>query len=309
VAGFIGSHLAERLVEGGCEVVGVDCFTDYYARGTKEKNLADLRRSRNFTLVEQDLANGDLSPLLHGIDFVFHEAGQAGVRASWDDFGIYTENNIVATQRLLEAARTTLLRGFVFASSSSVYGGVTQLPTPETALPRPVSPYGVTKLAAEHLCLVYGRNFKIPVVSLRYFSVYGPRQRPDMAFHKLIRALLAGEEFEVFGDGEQTRDFTYVADVVRANLLAARLAAQGEIGVFNIGGGSRVTLNQVVGQLEEITGQHARRVRRPAQAGDARHTYADCTAARQALRFKPEWTLEAGLASQVKSLQEAMVAV
>jgi len=282
---------------------------DYYARAAKEKNLVDLRRSGNFTLVEQDLATADLSPLLRQVDYVFHEAGQAGVRASWDDFGSYTDNNIVATQRLLEAARTRLLRAFVLASSSSVYGEVAELPTPETALPRPVSPYGVTKLAAEHLCRVYGRNFKIPVVSLRYFSVYGPRQRPDMAFHKLITALIGGQEFEVYGDGEQTRDFTYVADVIQANLLAAGFAARGETGVFNIGGGSRVTLNQVIRQLEEITGQPARTVRRSAQAGDARDTYADCAAARQELGFKPQWTLQAGLESHVTSLQQAMVAV
>jgi UDP-glucose 4-epimerase len=309
VAGFIGSHLAEALIARGAQVVGVDCFTDYYARAIKERNLVGLRTSPRFRFVEASLVTADLGRLVDGTDYVFHQAGQAGVRASWEAFTSYTENNIVATKRLLDAVQRRHLRRFVFASSSSVYGDAEELPTPETALPKPVSPYGVTKLAAEHLCLVYARNFHIPTVALRYFSVYGPRQRPDMAFHKLITALLDGKEFSVYGDGEQTRDFTYVADAVEANLLAAAAPLGRPSAVFNIGGGSRTTLNRVIQTLEGITGKTLHRVQQPAQLGDANDTYADSSAARRELGFRPGWSLSDGLAAQVRSMQEAMAVV
>src|SRR5205823_8316544 len=242
-AGFIGSHLAERLVALGCEVVGVDCFTDYYDPAVKERNVSSLCAGTGFTLVRADLAEADLAPLLQGIDYVFHQAGQPGVRRSWgQSFEAYVRWNVLATQRLLEAGRTTGgLRRFVNASSSSIYGNAAELPVTERALPRPVSPYGVTKLAAEHLATLYAQ-LGVPTVSLRYFTVYGPRQRPDMAFNIFIRCLLEGREISVNGDGEQTRDFTFVADAVDANLAAATAPTETVTGrCYNVGGGSRVT--------------------------------------------------------------------
>ena len=309
VAGFVGSHLAEALIARGAQVTGVDCFTDYYARTIKERNLLALNRSPRFRFVDASLVTDDLDGLVDETDYIFHQAGQAGVRASWGAFASYTENNILATKRLLDAVGRRPLRRFVFASSSSVYGDAAELPTPETALPKPVSPYGVTKLAAEHLCLVYARNFRLPTVALRYFSVYGPRQRPDMAFHKLITALRDGREFSVYGDGEQTRDFTYIADVVEANLLAAAVPLGRPSAVFNIGGGSRTTLNRVIQTLEGITGKTLHRVQKPVQLGDANDTYADSSAARRELGFRPGWSLSDGLAAQVRSMQEAMAVV
>ena len=309
VAGFVGSHLAESLIDAGHEVVGVDSFVPYYPRPIKERNLLQLRGQSAFQFIEADLASADLGRLLEGITHVFHQAGQAGVRASWDaDFPRYVVNNILVTQRLLQAVRRSPVRAFVFASSSSVYGNAPELPTSESALPMPVSPYGTTKLAAEHLCRLYGETFGIPTVSLRYFTVYGPRQRPDMAFHKLCSALLNGSEFELYGDGDQTRDFTYVADIVRANLIAASSAKENAGRVFNIGGGNRVTLNAVIHLLEGMAGRRLKLKATPRQAGDARHTYADCSAAEAALGFRPEWKLEAGLDAQLASLRERVPA-
>ena len=218
-AGFIGSHLCEALIAAGHDVVGVDCFTDYYARSHKEANLAQLRDEARFSLREVDLAAGELSNLLNGVDVVYHQAAQPGVRASWGSyFDTYVRHNIVATQRLLEAVKGQPLRRFVYASSSSVYGDAEAFPTSEMVIPKPVSPYGVTKLAAEQLVYLYGRNYGVPTVSLRYFTVYGPRQRPDMAFRRFIEWALADQPIHVYGDGEQTRDFTFVGDVVAARL-------------------------------------------------------------------------------------------
>jgi len=302
VAGFVGSHLAERLLDDGWQVCGVDCFTDYYARSIKEQNLAAFRKHPRFTLVEADLASADLAPLLAGVDVIFHQAGQAGVRASWGtEFEVYVQNNIMATQRLLEAAKGSALHRFVYASSSSIYGDVEALPVREDTLPRPISPYGVTKLAAEHLCQLYRTNYGLPTVSLRYFTVYGPRQRPDMAFHKLIQAMLCGGTFPLYGDGEQTRDFTFVADAVEANLLAAE-APPGR--VFNIGGGSRVTMNQVIATLEELVGQPAPVERQADQAGDVRHTWADTSAAQEVLGFAPQVPLREGLIQEIAWFRE-----
>lgn len=296
-AGFIGSHLAEALVERGHQVIGIDCFTDYYPRATKLANLSSLRESPRFTMVEADLLEHDLRSLLEGADCVFHQAAQAGVRASWgQNFSIYTENNVLATQRLLEAARGLPLQRFVYASSSSIYGDARQLPVGEDALPRPISPYGVTKLAAEHLCHLYWVNFGVPAVSLRYFTVYGPRQRPDMGFHRFIRALLAGDEIVVYGDGDQTRDFTYVSDAVAANLSCMEADVVGQ--VFNVGGGSRISVNRVLSVLESISGRKARVRRIENQKGDVRHTYADTSRAREALGFAPSIPLEEGLRRQ-----------
>ncbi len=297
-AGFIGSHLAERLVAEGYEVIGVDCFTDYYPRAAKEGHLTELHNSDRFRFVEADLRFVDLEPLLDGVDYVFHQAAQAGVRASWgENFAIYTEHNVLATQRLLEAVKGREIAGFIYASSSSVYGDTPDLPMREHSLPRPISPYGVTKLAGEHLCQLYLCNFGVPTVSLRYFTVYGPRQRPDMAFHRFIRAILEGKPIAIYGDGEQTRDFTYVADAVEANLLAMRYAPPGAI--FNIGGGSRVSVNYAIGLLEEILGKKAIVDYQEAQHGDVRHTLADTSAAREALGFAPKVGLEKGLRAQV----------
>jgi nucleoside-diphosphate-sugar epimerase len=287
-------------------VVGVDRFTDFYPRRVKEQNLARLKGQDGFRFREDDLLTADLAALLSGVTVVFHLAGQPGVRGSWGaSFPVYADNNIVATQRLLEAARAASLKKFVFASSSSVYGDAPALPTRETTLPQPVSPYGVTKLAAEHLCSLYGRNFGVPTVSLRYFTVYGPRQRPDMAFYQFIGALLDGRELSVNGDGEQTRDFTYVADIVAATLAAAGQAEPASDRVYNIGGGARVSVNAVIALLERITGKSARIVRGPAQPGDARDTFADCSMARTALRFSPAFDLERGLRAEVAWLEQA----
>jgi len=298
VAGFIGSHLAERLVDEGWEVVGVDCFTDYYPRPLKEANLTRLRDEPCFCLIEADLGSADLAPLLEGVEVIFHQAAQAGVRASWGtSFADYTYHNVLATQRLLEAVKGLPLRKFVYASSSSVYGDTPDLPMRETSLPRPYSPYGVTKLAAEHLCELYRRNFGVPTVSLRYFTVYGPRQRPDMGFHRFIRFVLSGQPVPVYGDGEQTRDFTFVSDAVEANLLAL---AEGATGVFNIGGGSRVTVNHVLQLLAELLGVQVHVEHREKQHGDVRHTWADTTAAREVLGFVPKVGLREGLTAQVE---------
>jgi len=302
-AGFIGSHLAVRLAELGHEIVGVDCFLDYYPRVVKERNLRSLRGRSNVRLLEQDLSGAELAPLLAGVDWVFHLAAQAGVRASWGrDFAIYAIHNVLATQRLLEAARDAKVRRFVYASSSSVYGDTTDLPMREQSLPRPISPYGVSKLAAEHLCWLYWRSYGLPTVSLRYFTVYGPRQRPDMAFHRFLKGALRGEEITLYDDGEQTRDFTFVSDVVAANLAAAERADGGE--VFNIGGGSEVSINHVLATIERLSGRTLRVRREERQKGDVRHTAADCTRARDALGFLPAVALTEGLRREWEWIQE-----
>jgi nucleoside-diphosphate-sugar epimerase len=302
VAGFIGSHLAEHLLASGHSVIGVDAFTDYYARELKVRNLQHLIGQPAFTFRDENLLTADLGQALDGIELVFHLAAQPGVRKSWGGtFETYLNQNVLATQRLLEVARGTAIKRFVFASSSSVYGRAAELPARETTLPQPVSPYGVTKLAAEHLCGVYAQTFGLPAVSLRYFTVYGPRQRPDMAFTRFIRAILEGEAIEVYGDGEQTRDFTYVSDAVAATVAAATADVGPPFGrVYNIGGGSRVSVNTVIGLLERMTGKTARVVKRPAQPGDARDTFADCSAARAALDYGPAVDLEAGLDGMIR---------
>ncbi len=301
VAGFIGSHLAERLLEIGCTVAGVDCFTDYYSRELKERNLSGLRTRAGFELRTYDLATGRLADLVEGATQVFHQAGQPGVRSSWgEDFSVYVRDNVLATQRLLEAARASReLQRFVYASSSSVYGNATQLPVAEDALPQPFSPYGVTKLAGEHLCSLYAANFGLPTVSLRYFTVYGPRQRPDMAFNRFLKALLEDGTISIHGDGEQTRDFTFVSDAVEANLLAAGAEGVPPGAVYNIGGGSRVTVNQVLGQLEALLGRRAKVSHLPSQEGDARHTFADTRAAARDIGFGPQVKLADGLRAQL----------
>ena len=229
-AGFIGSSLCDRLLADGHEVRGVDCFLDYYPRAMKEKNLVSARADPRFDFCEASLVDADLRSLCDGVAWIFHQAAQAGVRSSWGrDFQVYSENNIYATQRLLEVARDTGVARFVYASSSAVYGDTPVRPMREDARPEPVSPYGVTKLAAEHLCWLYWKNYGLETVALRYFTVYGPRQRPDMAFHRFLKAARRGEDVVLYGDGEQSRDFTFVSDAVEANVAAAGAAPGGSV--------------------------------------------------------------------------------
>jgi nucleoside-diphosphate-sugar epimerase len=296
-AGFIGSHLCDRLLADGHQVVGIDSFSDFYERTRKKQNIEEARSRDNFTMVELDMVDGDVARALRGANVLFHLAGQPGVRPSWGDhFDRYVQDNIVATQRVLEAVRESPVERLIFASSSSVYGDAEMFPTKETALPRPVSPYGMTKLAAEHLVFVYTRNFGIPATSLRYFTVYGPRQRPDMAFHRFMEALVDGEEIEIYGDGEQTREFTFVADAIEGTVRAASTDVVGQ--VINLGGGSRVTVNRVLQTLEDISGVKARRRYLPAAPGDPRHTGASINVARERLGWEPRVSLREGLTRQ-----------
>ena len=240
--------------------------------------------------------------LLKGVDFIFHQAAQAGVRSSWGkEFKIYTDLNLVSTQLLLEACKTSEIKRFIYASSSSVYGDSEELPLAEESALKPVSPYGVTKLAGEHLCSTYCKNYNIPTISLRYFTVYGPRQRPDMAFHKFMRALLEDNEIDIYGDGLQTRDFTYISDAVTGNLLAMKNTSIGE--VFNIGGGSRVTVNDVLDTLHKITLRDPKVVYREVQKGDVRHTLAETSKAISTLGYSPQIDLKAGLQKQWEWIQ------
>jgi nucleoside-diphosphate-sugar epimerase len=292
-AGFVGSHLCELLVEHGDEVLAVDCYTEYYERSRKERNLSHALSSGAVELIEADLANADVPALLEGVEVVYHLAGQPGVRPSWGrDFDTYVHHNVLATQSLLEACRERPLRKFVYASSSSVYGDAEEYPTAESLRPRPVSPYGVTKLAAEHLCELYRTNFGLPTASLRLFTVYGPRQRPDMAFSRLIAAATGGRRFELYGDGEQTRDFTFVGDVVRAMRQAA---LSGWSGVANIGGGSRTSMANVIATVAEIAGRSLEVEMSPDQPGDVRHTAADITVAAEGFGYAPRTSLREGL--------------
>ena len=305
VAGFIGSTLAERLLADGADVVGIDCFTDYYPRPLKERNLQAVLGDGRFRFIESTIQAADLDRLLADRSHVFHLAAQAGVRKSWGrDFAVYTVNNIDATQMLLEACAKLTLDRLVFASSSSVYGDSAPLPMREDALPQPVSPYGVTKLAAEQLCYLYHVNERIPAVSLRYFTVYGPRQRPDMGFHRFLRATILGEPITVYGDGEQTRDFTFVHDAVSATLAAAVRGVPGR--VYNIGGGSRVSINQVLGMIERVSGRRPRISVDPVQKGDMRHTFADTRRARADLDFEPRVGLEGGLRLEYQWLTDIL---
>ncbi len=302
VAGFIGSHLAERLVHDGWQVTGIDCLTDYYAPFVKLRNLETLRQHPHFSFIQGDLLTTDLRPLLSSVDVVFHEAGQAGVRGSWGpSFDTYVRNNVIATQRLLEASKIGRIHRLVYASSGSVYGNAERMPITEQTCPRPISPYGLTKLAGEHLCDLYWAGSGVPSVRLRYFTVYGPRQRPDMAFHKFLLAMIRGDRLTIYGDGEQTRDFTFVTDVVEATARAVD-AAPGD--VFNVAGGSRATINQVIGTLEELVGRPAHIEKLADQPGDQRHTWADTSAACKALGYQPQVGLKDGLSAEVAWLQE-----
>ncbi len=301
-AGFIGAALARRLLDQGDRVIGIDCFLDSYPRPIKEDRLRELLRHEGFSFVEANLVEADLDALVKEADCLFHLAAQAGVRRSWGrQFEIYTQSNILATQRLREAAKESDIRRFVYSSSSSVYGDAEVMPTPEEAPLRPVSPYAVSKLAGEHLCHLYHANFSIPTVILRYFTVYGPKPRPDQAVCLFTRALMEGQEIQVFGDGEQLRGMTYVEDVARANLLAVEKGCVG--GIINIGGGTSITVNQLIAHLERITGKRAR-IRYVEQArGDARHTLADISRAGRVLGWRPEMETMEGLEETVRSIR------
>jgi len=301
-AGFIGSHLCEALVARGFDVTGVDCFTDYYDPALKRRNVAGLVEGPRFRLLELDLSSADLAALPDEPRFVFHQAAQPGVRASWGaEFADYARHNVLATQRLLERYKGTGpknagVQRVVVASSSSVYGDAERMPTGEGDLPRPFSPYGVTKLAAEHLCLLYQRNYGLPAVALRFFTVYGPRQRPDMGFHRFFEAVRAGRALEIYGDGTQSRDFTFVEDILDAVEAAGDRGAPG--GVYNVGSDRPVTVLEVLDKIRAVTGERVDVTFRPKVAGDAPHTASDITRARRDLGYEPRVTLDQGLAAQ-----------
>ena len=296
VGGFIGSHLAETLLNQGKNVIGIDQFNDYYDPVLKRQNISQFKDNPSFQLIENDIQSLNWSELLVDVDIVYHQAAQAGVRASWGEgFRSYTERNINATQIILEAAKDAPnLKRLVYASTSSVYGNAETFPTPETICPQPVSPYGITKLAAERLGKLYHQNFGVPCVYLRYFTVYGPRQRPDMAFHKFFKWILEDEPISIYGDGQQTRDFTFVSDAIAANLAAGTVPeAVGE--VFNIGGGSRVVLAEVINMMEQIVGRPIKKNFVGKARGDARHTSADVSKAQKILGYQPQVSLAEGL--------------
>jgi UDP-glucuronate 4-epimerase len=299
-AGFIGSRLCKTLVDRGWQVVGIDRFTDYYARSTKEANIEELRGRQAFRFVEGDVANLTAEGDLANVDVVFHQAAQAGVRGSWGDgFASYVQHNIIATQRLLEESRRSGIERFVYASSSSVYGNAARYPTRETDLTRPHSPYGVTKLAAENLVSAYAHNFGMSTVSLRYHTVYGPGQRPDMAIHRLICGALEGKAFELFAAGDFVRDFTYVDDICNANVQAASAVIPPGT-VLNLAGGESISMHGLIGLVGQIVGRPVPVEERDGQPGDVRRTDADWSAAQKTLGWSPTTPLVEGLGAQVK---------
>lgn len=301
-AGFVGSHLCEQLVGEGQEVVGLDAFISYYPRSLKESNLAGLRHDRHFELIEADLRTSDLADAFEGVDTVFHLAAMPGLVRSWSDFALYSSCNLEGTQRLLEMAKARGVRHVIHISTSSVYGKMAV--GNEEAPLRPYSPYGVTKLGAEHLCQAYAQNFGVPVTILRLFSVYGPRQRPDMAYNVFTQALLEGRALTVFGDGEQTRSNTFVTDCVHG-IVAAWRRPETSIGkVFNIGGGQIVSLNRVIEVLAEHIGVQPRVNYVPSRAGDQRETAADISKARALLCYAPETDIADGLLAQIEWQRE-----
>ena len=304
VAGFIGSHLAETLLKQGIDVIGIDQFNDYYDPQLKQNNIVTLQEFSNFKLIKADIEELDWQKLLESVDIIYHQAAQAGVRNSWGEgFASYTQRNINATQVILEAAKKVKsLKRIVYASSSSIYGDAATMPTPETLCPQPVSPYGITKLAGERLCWLYHQNFGVPATALRYFTVYGPRHRPDMAFYKFFKAAIEDRAISIYGDGQQTRDYTFVSDVVAANLAAGKVPeALGE--AFNIGGGSRVTLIELLEIMERVIGRSIRKNYIEKAKGDARHTSADITKAQKILGYSPQVSLAEGLTEEWKWIQ------
>jgi len=311
-AGFIGSHLVDALLADSYLVTGVDCFADYYDRRNKEQNIAAAVGHASFRLVEADLNTVDLARLLQDVDLIYHLAGQPGVRGSWGgQFEVYTGNNILVTQRLLEAALHAGQIPLVYASSSSVYGNLPIMPLVEEMTPAPVSPYGVTKLAAEHLCRLYSQVHGLPTISLRLFTVYGPRQRPDMAFQRFLTAVQQDQEIVVYGDGLQTRDFTYIGDVVRAFTLAGAACTDGRQSgkIFNIAGGSRVNMLDVLTAIAGITQRQPRVRHAPPQPGDVRDTWADTHQAASGISFNAQTSLAEGLSRQWQNVTGQRTAI
>jgi len=302
VAGFIGMHIAEWLLKEKHRVTGIDCYLESYPREVKEDRINNLLQYNQFTFIQGSIVETDLRPLCEEVDYIFHKAAQAGIRFNWGNtYEIYNTNNILGTQRLLEATIGTSVKKLVYASSSSIYGDVKELPVRETVTPQPVSCYGVSKLAAEHMCYLYWKNFQVPTNSLRYFTVFGPRPRPDMCICIFSRAIFSGEEIQVFGDGEQSRGFTYVSDVVNANLKAAESAHVGE--VMNISGGGRITINALIKKLEDIIGKKANIRYETFAKGDVMHTQADISKAEKLIGYKPEKDFDEGLAETVASVK------
>ena len=299
VAGFIGSHLAERLVKDGYNVTGIDCFTRYYSRKIKEKNIKNLLRRNNFKFIKGNLIEMNLDKVIKGVNYVFHQAAQAGIRGSWgNNFKIYTNYDVLATQKLLEATiKEPRIKKFLYASSSSIYGDVEEYPVKETALPKPLSPYGVAKLAGEHLTYLYWKNHGIPIISLRYFTVYGPRQRPDMAFYKIIKANMLNKTFPIYGSGEQKRDFTYIDDIINANILAMNSKYVNQI--FNIGGGTNITLNVAIKIIEGVLNKKTKVRIYSKQKGDVKQTLADISKAKRLLRYIPIVKIDDGLEKEI----------
>ncbi|MBN1271717.1 MAG: NAD-dependent epimerase/dehydratase family protein [Candidatus Aminicenantes bacterium] len=302
-AGFIASHLCRMLLDAGHKVTGIDVFTDFYPKWIKENNLKPLLSRSYFNFLSEDIMSANLEVILKNCDYVFHLAAQAGVRSSWgESFSVYTRNNIETTQKLLEISRNSSLKRFIYASSSSVYGDCRELPMTEESLLLPYSPYGVTKLAGENLCGLYHKNYGVPTISLRFFTVYGPGQRPDMAFHKFCKASLENKEITVFGDGTQTRDFTYIDDIVRACISCMDKGREGEI--YNIGGGVRRKLCDIFPILESLTGKKVKIKNIAKQKGDVPDTYALIEKAKKDLEFTPETKLQDGLLKEWNWIQQ-----
>jgi nucleoside-diphosphate-sugar epimerase len=297
VAGFIGSSLADKLLELGNQVIGIDCLTDYYSPQIKKNNIEPLLEDKKFVFKKADILSTDLSEYLREIDIIYHLASQPGVRGSWGkNFSIYVKNNIHATQILLEACIDLPIKKFIYASSSSVYGDVSILPVKEDAPLKPISPYGVTKLAGENLAFLYYKAYGIPVVSLRYFTVFGAKQRPDMAFSRFLKAALNDEPIQIFGTGNQTRDFTYIEDAVTGTMLAVEGGRPGQI--YNIGGGKRISLNEVLNIIEKVIGKKLKIERIDAQKGDVQHTFADILKAQRDFNYRPQFPLSQGIEKQ-----------
>lgn len=297
VAGFIGSSLADKLLELGNQVIGIDCLNDYYSPQIKKNNIEPLLDNKKFVFKTADILFTDLSEYLREIDIIYHLASQPGVRGSWGkNFSIYVENNIHATQILLEACIDLPIKKFIYASSSSVYGDVPILPVKEDTPLKPISPYGVTKLAGENLAFLYYKAYGIQVVSLRYFTVFGPKQRPDMAFSRFLKAALNDEPIQIFGAGNQTRDFTYIEDAVMGTMLAVEGGRPGQI--YNIGGGKRISLNEVLNIIEKVIGKRLKIERIDAQKGDVQHTFADILKAQRDFNYRPKFPLSQGIEKQ-----------
>lgn len=297
-AGFIGSNLVESLLNEKSNVVGVDCFTNYYPISIKKRNIENSLKNKNFEFKKINLLSTNLKEIISDVDFVFHLAAQPGVRAGWKNFKVYIRNNIELTQKLLEACTNSDIKKFIFTSSSSVYGDSPDLPMNEDSLKRPISPYGVTKLATEQICYLYHKYYGVPTIILRYFTVYGPRQRPDMAINRFVSKMFSGETISIFGDGKQTREFTFISDAIDATLLAAKSDYNYEI--FNIGSGTRISINNLLALLEKIIGKKPKVKYVEEEKGEMRDTFADISRAKKLLGWTPKVGMEEGLKRYIK---------